>query len=1041
MLAARLRALADEGLVREAVALSSPSLARGLDLLGNSQSGGGGVQKLTDLRQAVRALSRYRLRMAGRPTPFGLLAGVAAAEFTDARAWAGIRFGSAHRRVPRVDCRWLLGLLAAWELRPEVLRQLRLTANNLCHLRGKRLVLTYQPDHAVTSRAGGTARTVSIRFSGAVRAALDHARVPVDGATLERRLRSAFPTADENVVRDLVMRLVEKGFLLTELQPPSSAVDPLEHVLEVLARLPNPTELPELPELRAIQQDLANYAAKPLGEGSAALAAVSGRMRRLRQAEAVVHVDLAMDIDVRLPQAVAREAEDAARTLWRLSPRPPGSKHLRQYHLDFLERYGVERPVGLRELLDPSTGLGPPAGYRRPQSNRALRVEPDDHPERDRLLLSLAQQATVTGAPEVVLTEGPGSLIAQLACDDGVPPDSLDVHLQVLASSPGALWDGDFRLVVLGGAIPAGAMSGRFAHLLPDDFRAVACRSSDEHSNNDAGEPGFWDRRALPAQVVCQPATPRAANVVRVPRVHPNWLPVGVFADRKQDQTLDLERLAVAADTTRLFFIDTRDGCEVAPAGLHMLDMVHHAPNMARFLHELPYSGVRLWEPWDWGAAAGLPFLPRVRYRRTVLTPARWRLPDTMHDQTVPLAAWSTELVGWRECWHVPRQVRVSHFDQRLDLDLTDPHHLRLLRHEMRRCPDLEVFEALDDAQTESWLAGPDGHHTNELVLPLVTRKSERRIGRTASRPMAPLRDVRHEQLPGGEWLYASLYCATDQENELLIDHLPQLLAMLPYGPDGIDRWFFIRYGGADDRHLRLRFHAKPEVIVADGLRRLHEWAARLLHQRVIRRLTLDTYDPELERYGGPDAMEAAERVFHADSRSVLAQLRRLETSRTAVAPMVAAAANYINIAAAFWPTTDHGQEPAWTRWFLSAFPRESRRPEALREYRGALSLIDPSDDWAALRALPNGAALVGAWSERAEALATYGQLLHRQGKSAPSTASDVLLSLLHMHHNRLVGGNQKAEETSYALASAAVQALVNRRRHLARVAGVRAET
>ncbi|MEX2984239.1 thiopeptide-type bacteriocin biosynthesis protein [Streptomyces sp. C36] len=43
----------------------------------------------------------------------------------------------------------------------------------------------------------------------------------------------------------------------------------------------------------------------------------------------------------------------------------------------------------------------------------------------------------------------------------------------------------------------------------------------------------------------------------------------------------------------------------------------------------------------------------------------------------------------------------------------------------------------------------------------------------------------------------------------------------------------------------------------------LHAWARTLRHLGLLQDLTLCSYEPEIERYGGAEAMEAAEQVFH----------------------------------------------------------------------------------------------------------------------------------------------------------------------------------
>jgi thiopeptide-type bacteriocin biosynthesis protein len=122
---------------------------------------------------------------------------------------------------------------------------------------------------------------------------------------------------------------------------------------------------------------------------------------------------------------------------------------------------------------------------------------------------------------------------------------------------------------------------------------------------------------------------------------------------------------------------------------------------------------------------------------------------------------------------------------------------------------------------------------------------------------------------PGSEWLFAKLYTGPATADKVLRDVVrPVVERVLPAG--AADGWFFIRYGDPD-WHLRLRFHGDPARLGGEVLPALQMAAAPLLHDGQLWRVQLDTYEREVERYGGAAGIVLAERLFQADSEAALA--------------------------------------------------------------------------------------------------------------------------------------------------------------------------
>jgi thiopeptide-type bacteriocin biosynthesis protein len=166
-------------------------------------------------------------------------------------------------------------------------------------------------------------------------------------------------------------------------------------------------------------------------------------------------------------------------------------------------------------------------------------------------------------------------------------------------------------------------------------------------------------------------------------------------------------------------------------------------------------------------------------------------------------------------------------------------------------------------------------------------------------------------------------------------------------------------------------------------------------------------------RWGSGTAWEAAEEVFRADSRAVLAQFARPQRpgQRTLVA------AHTVAITSAFLGTTEAGMQ-----WLIDHVSPTAPVPVPRPQFTEAVRLADPSDDWSALRSVPGGGAIVSGWADREAALAAYRP--HLPGPDTQGIAvDDVLTSLLHVHFVRHVAVNFPEEEVCLYLARAAALA------------------
>ena len=843
-------ALADEPGAALADARVRAALAVGAgDLAGAVERG-----EVAPGARAAAKLQRYLIRMSTRPTPYGLFAGVGLA--TPAPGTDLALSGRDPRTRTRPDMAWLLSFVSALEERPEVRAELRFRANTAALVHGGRVFLA---ERAPTGD-GAAGGAVSVRATGPVRRALELARSPCRWADLADALGQAFDAAPATVDA-LLCELWRQTLLLCDLRPPLTCASPARYVADRLRTVAAARE--EAAALDALLERMAAWDRSSASERAAGHAALVDGARALHAGpdSTPLQTDAAAPLaGAGIAAVVAEEAARAAELLVRLSPSGAVSA-LAGYRRAFEEQYGLEREVPLLELLDPDAGLGPPSSH-----GWSSGADPERGARRDRLLWELAVEALRDRRREIELVP---SVLEPLTVSDPPAealPRSLDLAVFVLAGDVAQIDAGDFRLLVgpnLGGQA-AGRNLGRFADLLgPGADRALA-----EAARADDGDGG----ERVVAELVYLPARGRSANVAIRPLVRDHEIAIGTSPSAAPERVIAPDELLVGVRDGRFHVRWAVTGAEVSVRAGHMLNSMQ-APALCRFLEEVARDGRVHLSAFDWGSAARLPYLPRVRSGRVILEPARWRIDAAARDRELPCDAaepFAAALDRWRTAWDVPGRVYLSVGDNRLLIDLEQASQAEQLRTELRKMAEggaVVLQEPLPDLDS-AWLPGPDGRHIAELVVPLALRERGDDPGVPAAAPQAesapPASRLRP---PGSEWLFLKLYSPRAVEEELIAGPVRSLGEFALAAGLAAD-WFFLRYSDPDP-HLRVRFRGEPQTLLARLLPEVCSHAAELVDAGTCTRFSLDTYDRELERYGGEQATAVAEAVFGADSRAV----------------------------------------------------------------------------------------------------------------------------------------------------------------------------
>jgi len=845
----RIEALSTRPEVQEALFLASPDLVARLDEVGSIEDAG----------RVELATARYLLRMCGRATPFGLFAGFTVGTIGPTTA-IELAPRSAYTRHMRLDNDYLFTLVDRLEGDPRISATLRFTPSSSLYKAAGSF-------RYAEPRLDGRIRTnhlVAVGATDYLQATLESAAAGATASELAAELLRVDPEISLDEASSFVGQLIESKILVSDLTPALTGKEPLDDLLERLPR--NAATAAVRDRLQECRSAIAALARSPLGIARERYVVLA---RQFESLPADVEPSRFVQVDLVKPRIAAvlgpeplAEIVRGVDLLWRLGPAAERSPMAR-FADAFFERY-EGREVPLVEALDEDLGLefsllGHSSGgaapllkglHFRPVSKTVAFWTPFH-----KFLHQKLSEALADGRDELTLDSSDVEALQQV---DAPPlPAAFSATATVGASSAAAVARGEFDIVLQSVVGPSGAnWLGRFCNADPELTERVV-----EHLRSEE----LHEPHAVFAEIVHLPEG-RMGNVIVRPVLRGHEIPYLGRSSATIDRQIPVTDLMLAIEDGRLVVRSRRLGREVIPRLTTAHNYHTSALPIYRFLAAFANYDAPPFAAWDWGPLASSTFLPRVRSGRVVLAPARWRVSKAEANRLREArGARRYRLVQeWRLTRRFPRFVLVTESDNRMPIDLDNVLCVEVLADLAARRNGATLQEMFPRPEA-LFASGPEGRFVHELIVPFV----QPRAPKPARLRRARLRSEMNRSFPPGtEWMYAKLFTSEYSADRVLREVVAPL-KRIATERRVVDRWFFIRYADPQN-HLRIRFHGDPTELAEALIPALRDATEPLLRERTLWRVQLDTYEREIERYGGDEGMIVAERLFFADSEAVL---------------------------------------------------------------------------------------------------------------------------------------------------------------------------
>jgi len=984
--------------IRNALALSSIEFFDALEkAIGTKQMN----------EKAIAKLAYYLIRMSTRPTPYGLFSGVALGRWSNE---TNLRFKKKSIYFEaRADMGWLLPLVSRIESNTHAEKGFSVMANQTLQQCGDRIfMLESLPLSDLKAQ-----QIISIRATNAIKDMLALAKEGIPFEELVRTLSNKYHVGEEKI-KKVVHDLLSQTILISDFRPPITGMDPLEYVIK---HCNGGCEINE--QLKYIKKQLELFNVTPASKIEGTYRKISKEVNKLAGSDYnnPIQVDFAFILkNASLAREVGEEAARAAELLLSISPFPKGQRNLDGYKNRFREKYGEWREVPLIELCSPDLGLGTPYG----KESRIVDASIPENQARDEMLASLAT-ASLHGR-QLAINLDEIALAKLKTCEPShyTAPSSLDLFISVITGDE--VHSGNFKVLVSSavGAMAAGDAMNRFCHLLgPASSRLFDSMKEAETQNTDC----------LIVEAVGMPKKVRSLNAAIRKPLCEYEIALGLSPGVSRDKTIRLDELVVGLERDRLYIRWVKDDKRVKVHSSCMLTE-SFLPTSLRLLLDISRDGVPMLYHFDWGSAENLPFLPRVESGRTILRAAQWKLKQGIGTENLLDTTTKENFLGslkkWRAEWQAPKYVNLLHRDTSLLLNLESAEQAEFLRQELKKSSgrNLVLEECMFPNNAIVQIAGE--HYVSEFVVPLKLRKlDKKRIERNSDQKGSfikptylPVEQGFRFKPSSTDWLFSKIYVAEELEEAFIADKLYEFsTACVKQGL--ASEWFFVRYKDPKS-HIRLRFKGEPERLAGTLLPELCRWLANLTERRECLDFSINTYEREVERYGGKEGILLAENVFAIDSKIVAEVLRaRNGPSRPMDKIVIAAFTADFLLASLKVPFEDRAK--MYYDWAEGTMqPYKDKFKEMLD------ALCSSIEDPAKFEISIGGSEMATSFGKEKECLEKVGEEITRviSQEKLCQPLGTICNSYVHMHCNRLLGTDKKEEGAVLVLLKRAYEQL-----------------
>lgn len=1005
----------------EAVAVSS------LDLIYNI------IDKKIDKKQE-EAIINYFIRSVVRSTPYGLFSGIGNCKFGANTDVMRTGEGGSAQKYCKVDMEWFYALIERFEKDANILSNVNVIFNKQCYVCGERIINPYLSNYGQSSSAseGKNINKSRILYTNQVKYVRQQAFEWISYKKLLKNILLNNIGVPQEVIEKFLLQLIENEYLLTDLRIPLSSADPLARLVEKMKDYQLDDKNRKLYNAIVDINNLRNnYNRLEIGRGISNYIELCNKMKDIHRSKNYLSVITSIGLDNKsISDKVKDKLIKFSKFLVVFSTQDNESAPLIEYKKRFIEKYGAYMEVPILELFDQTLGLGDPYSSTNPlnQSYLSTKKEMIKKYMYDKILFSLknGEKKVVLRGDDIRFFESLNDKSKNLRYSN-----TFELNVKILAQDNASIDNGNFKIALApnAGSNMAGKLLNRFYSSLDEQSRN-SLRSIYELNINNS-----------PYVMVDTSYLPKAGRINNICSGNRNYkysLDCGLNNEvDKESIAMDDILVGYNSEIDRLYIKSQKLNKLIKVFSDSMLNRLVDN-HIIRFIWDVSYAyevhpleNLLSIENYD------LKYIPQIEYEDVIICQERWKIRKEELGDLKSFETFQKDFNKLSNLWRMQRFVYIVEHDRYLLIDTENLICMNCLYLEVKKNLKNSSFITIQSAgqETDLWLEdSKKNKYFSELVIQFVGDQNN--IPNTAfnynighiktntqvdkNKSNVSIWDKRRIYQAGDNgWLYFKIYLEDKKCNEFLAKCLLPFIKLL-LNEKQISQFFYIRY--ADPAfHIRLRIQVRNMNNKYDVLDKFSKWFKKATDKGFGNRYVIDTYEREIERYGGIEAIESAERVFYWDSLLALQLMEMKERNTDDFDDDLIAVALIYSILMYYVDDKNIAEECLSVTIAQHEFQDEFRQKRD--KYMSAVQ--NPSE-------IPIYKSIEGLVYERGKAIEEYYKTIaHLDNKEdLTNTKWDILMSLLHMFCNRM-NGDRSWERKILAITRSALHAVNSRERYL----------